>query len=268
MGSEVTILEALPRILAPTDVDAGNVVARSFKKRGINVHTSARVTGIEGATELTVTWETDAGEKSVVVDKVIVSVGRAPPQRRLRARGAPASRSTSAASSWSTARCAPSVDGVYAVGDVVDTPRSRTSASRRRSSSSRRSSASRRAGRLRQGAVGHLLPPRGRVLRPHRGAGARAGYDVVVSSHRFAGDGRALILGETDGLVKIVADADGPMLGVHIVGPWATELLAEGYLCVNWEANAADIASLIHPHPTLSELFGESALALTGRSLH
>ena len=78
MGSEVTILEALPRILAATDPDAGKVVDRSFKKRGINVHAAARVTGIEGARELTVTWETEAGEQSVVVDKIIVSVGRAP----------------------------------------------------------------------------------------------------------------------------------------------------------------------------------------------
>jgi dihydrolipoamide dehydrogenase len=77
-----------------------------------------------------------------------------------------------------------------------------------------------------------------------------------------------MIIGETDGLVKVVADADGQVLGVHIAGPWATELLGEGYLSVNWEANAADIASLVHPHPTLSEVFGEAALALTGRPLH
>ena len=94
------------------------------------------------------------------------------------------------------------------------------------------------------------------------------GTTSSASTHRFGGDARALILGETDGLVKIVADADGQLLGVHFVGPWATELLAEGYLSVNWEANAADIAALVHPHPTLSEVFGEAALALTGRPLH
>ena len=75
-------------------------------------------------------------------------------------------------------------------------------------------------------------------------------------------------VGESDGLVKLIAERDGPILGVHIAGPWATELLAEGYLSVNWEATAADIGALVHPHPTLSELFGESALALTGRGLH
>ena len=69
-------------------------------------------------------------------------------------------------------------------------------------------------------------------------------------------------------MVKIVAERGGPILGVHIAGPWATELIAEAYLSVNWEATPADLGLLIHAHPTLSELFGESALALTGRSLH
>ena len=86
--------------------------------------------------------------------------------------------------------------------------------------------------------------------------------------HRFAGNSRAVIIGETDGIAKIVADRGGQLLGVHIVGPWATELIAEGYLAVNWEATVDDIAPLIHAHPTLSELFGESVLALTGRPLH
>jgi dihydrolipoamide dehydrogenase len=94
------------------------------------------------------------------------------------------------------------------------------------------------------------------------------GYDVETSVHRWGGIGRALIIGETDGMVKIVSERGGPILGVHIAGPWATELIAEAYLSVNWEASGADIGLLIHAHPTLSELFGESALALTGRSLH
>ena len=79
---------------------------------------------------------------------------------------------------------------------------------------------------------------------------------------------RAVIVGATDGLMEIVAEEDGPSLGVHIVGPWATELLAEGYLAVSWEALPEEVATFIHPHPTLGELFGESALALTGRGLH
>ena len=91
---------------------------------------------------------------------------------------------------------------------------------------------------------------------------------MVTAVHRAGGDATALIIGETDGLAKIVAERDGPILGVHMVGAWATELLAEGYLAVNWEATPEDVGALIHPHPTLSELFGEAALTLTGRSLH
>jgi dihydrolipoamide dehydrogenase len=94
------------------------------------------------------------------------------------------------------------------------------------------------------------------------------GHDVVTSTHRFVGNSRALIIGEPDGLVKLVAERNGPLLGVHIVGPWATELVHEGYLAVNWEATPEEIGGLLHAHPTLSELFGESALALGGRALH
>jgi dihydrolipoamide dehydrogenase len=82
-----------------------------------------------------------------------------------------------------------------------------------------------------------------------------------------------MILGETDGMVKIIAEKQpdgtgGRLLGVHMVGPWATEQLGQGYLAINWEATVDDVARLIQPHPTMSELFGESVLALTGRSLH
>jgi dihydrolipoamide dehydrogenase len=100
-----------------------------------------------------------------------------------------------------------------------------------------------------------------------------AGFDVIVSKHRYTGNGRALILGEPEGMVKVIAEkrsdgTGGRLLGVHMVGPWVTEQLGQAYLAVNWEADVDDVAAFIQPHPTLSELFGESVLALTGRSLH
>ena len=98
---------------------------------------------------------------------------------------------------------------------------------------------------------------------------AARGLEVVKMVHRFGGNSRALILGEPEGFVKILADADDhTVLGVHVIGPWATELVGEGYLAVNWEATTDDIGRLVHAHPTLSELFGESALAFTGRGIH
>jgi dihydrolipoamide dehydrogenase len=95
-----------------------------------------------------------------------------------------------------------------------------------------------------------------------------AGHNVEIHKHRFAGNGRAMIIGETDGMVKVVAAKDGPILGFHIVGPWASELLAEGYLAVNWEATPEEVGHFIHAHPSLSEAIGETMLTFTGRSLH
>jgi dihydrolipoamide dehydrogenase len=108
---------------------------------------------------------------------------------------------------------------------------------------------------------------------PSEEAAKEAGYDVVVSKHRWGGNGRALIIGDTEGVVKVIAEKGpdgkpGRLLGVHIVGPWATEGFVEGWLAVNWEATVDDVAHLIHPHPTLSETFGDTVLSFSGRGLH
>jgi dihydrolipoamide dehydrogenase len=95
-----------------------------------------------------------------------------------------------------------------------------------------------------------------------------AGFEVEVHKHVMAGNGRAMILGETDGLVKVVAQKDGPILGFHMAGPWASELLHEGYLAVNWEALPDDVGRLIHAHPSLAEAIGETMITFSGRSLH
>ena len=100
-----------------------------------------------------------------------------------------------------------------------------------------------------------------------------AGFDVVTSKHQFRGNSRALIIGEAEGLVKVIAEKQpdgtgGRILGVHMVGPWVTEQLGQGYLAVNWEATVDEVAHFIQPHPTMSEVFGEAFLALAGRALH
>ena len=268
VGSEVTLLEALPRILPMTDADAGAVVARSFRKRGVNVHVGVRVTGIEGARELKVTWDGENGEQSAVVDKIVVSVGRAP-----RTSGIGLEGSGVAVDDRGyvvvDGQLRTSVPGVYAAGDMIDAPQLAHVGFAE--------------------AIVAVKTMLGEPVTPvdyekvpwviychpeiaycglTEEEARERGIDVTVSTHRFGGDARALILGEGDGLVKLVAGRDGSLLGVHIVGAFATELLAEGYLAVNWEANAADVAALIHPHPTLSEVFGEAALSLTGRPLH
>ena len=175
MGSEVTLLEALPRILATTDKEVGGVVARSFKKRGVNVQEGVRITGIDGARELTVSWENGSGPQSVVVDKVIVSIGRAPLSRDI---GLEAAGVTIDDRGFVVVneQLETTVPGVFAVGDVIDAPQLAHVGFARRHL--RREDGARRAphaDRLRQGPVGHLLPAGDRVVRAHRGAGTRAG---------------------------------------------------------------------------------------------
>jgi dihydrolipoamide dehydrogenase len=104
-------------------------------------------------------------------------------------------------------------------------------------------------------------------------AATEAGYEVVTKKDPYGGNGRALIVGEPEGLVKIICEkapdgSAGRILGVHMAGPWVTEQLGQGYLSVNWEATPAEVGRYIQPHPTLSENFGETVLALTGRGLH
>ena len=100
-----------------------------------------------------------------------------------------------------------------------------------------------------------------------------AGLDVIVKKDPFGGNSRARIIGDTEGMVKVVAErrpdgSTGRILGVHMVGPWVTEQLGAGYLAVNWEATADEVAHFVQPHPSLSETFGETVQALTGRGLH
>ena len=100
-----------------------------------------------------------------------------------------------------------------------------------------------------------------------------AGIAVVTKKDPFGGNSRAQIIGDTEGVVKIVAEqkpdgSAGRILGVHMAGPWVTEQLGAGYLAVNWEALPEEVAYFIQPHPSLSETFGETMLALTGRGLH
>lgn len=269
VGSEVTVLEALPQILTGVDSDCAKVALRAFKKRGITVHTDVTVTGHErNGSEVVVRYEGPEGEVGLPVDAVIVSVGRG-----ARTSGVGLEDSPVSVDDRGFVEVDPymrsTADGIYAVGDVVATPQLAHVG-------------------FAEAMVAvktilgeHAIPldyskvPWGIYSHPEVGFSglteqqARdAGYDVVTSTHAFTGNGRALIIGENEGMVKVVSERDGPMLGVHVVGPLATELMVEGYLAVNWEAMPEEIGSFIHPHPTLSEVFGETVLSLTGRGLH
>ncbi len=271
VGSSVTLLEAMDELLPGCDLDVARTVRRAFKKRKIDVHTGVAVHGHDPSGGSTTVRYGDGA--SVEVDLVVIAVGRRP---RGDAAGLVGTRVEvdergfiQVDGTLSTAE-----PGVYAAGDVIATPQLAHVG-------------------FAEGmfVVRHLLgeqpPPIDPTTVPWciyshpevafagltEEAAHLAGYDVAVSSHRLAGNGRAMIVGAVDGLVKVVAERDadgraGRILGVHLVGPWVTEQLGQGYLAVNWEATVDDVANFIQPHPTLSELFGETVLALTGRALH
>jgi dihydrolipoamide dehydrogenase len=269
VGAEVTLLEVLPQILAGVDQQVAQTVARAFAKRKIKVAAGVQVSGLERrGSELTLKYTDKSGEQELVVDRVVVSVGRRPRSEEigLEEAGVKVDERGYVAVDGNMRT---SVDGVYAVGDVVATPQLAHVAF------------SEAIVAIKTMLGEDPLPldydkvPWGIYCHPEVGfcglteeQAKERGYEVETSVHRWMGNGRALIIGETDGMVKIVSEKDGPILGVHIAGPWATELIAEAYLSVNWEATPNDLGLLIHAHPSLSELFGESALALTGRSLH
>jgi dihydrolipoamide dehydrogenase len=268
LGAEVTLLETLGRVLPGADPDVSEVLARSFAKRGIGAHTGVRVTSIEGTRELTIGFDGADGARSVTVDKVVVSVGRDPRSANIGLEGSGIEVDEHGYIRVDDHQRT-AVQDVYAVGDVIATPQL-AHVGFAEAILAVKTLLGEETTPISYDKVPWAIYSHPEVAfagLTEAQAQAR-GHDVETSVHRFAGNSRALIVGESEGLVKIVAERGGPLLGVHIVGPWATELIAEGYLAVNWEATGAEIGALIHPHPTLSELFGESALALTGRVLH
>ena len=273
LGTSVTVLEALPNILAGCDAEVAKVVRRSFRKRGIEVHTGVTVHGHEPRPDRSGTVVSFGEGKQVDVDLVVLAVGRRPRTEGLGLDAAGVELDDRGFVAVD-GRCRTTVPGVWAVGDVVDSPQLAHTAFAE--------------GML---VIGDICGEEPAPLDYHgtpwciychpevafaghtEQSAVDAGFDVVTSTHRYMGNGRAQILGETEGLVKVVAEKQsdgtgGRILGVHMAGPWVTEQLGQAYLAVNWEATVDDVAGLIQPHPTMSELFGEVALSLTGRSLH
>jgi dihydrolipoamide dehydrogenase len=271
LGTRVTLLEALPKLLPGCDVDVVNVVARSFDKRGIDVRTSVAVTSHTPEGERTTVHFGDG--ELVTVDMIVMSVGRRPLSETLGLDGTGVEVDERGFVRVD-AHLRTAEPGVYALGDLVDTPQLAHVGFAEAIVAVKDMLGEQPL------PVDHAKVPWCIYCFPEvafaglsEQAARDAGLDVVVSKHRFSGNSRALIVGEPDGLVKVIAERQpdgraGRLLGVHMVGPWVTEQLAEGWLSVNWEATPDEIGQYVHPHPTLSETFGETVLSLTGRGLH
>lgn len=265
-GSEVHIFEYFDQLLPGTDPAAVKVLERRYRKAGVKVKTGVGVEPPEIRDDAVVVT---AGDASAEVDVVLVAVGRAPSTDGAGLEATPIEMDRGYVA-VDPATQLTAMPNVYAVGDIVaGTPQLA------------------HAG-FAEGiaAVTHLATGESRPVDyraiplvvythpeiAHVGmtelAATEAGYDVEVTDHFMRGLGRAVIMGETDGIVKVVAEKDGPILGATIAGPAAGEMIHELMYVVAWEALPEEAAAFIHAHPTIAEAVGETLLASAGRPLH
>ena len=263
-GSDVTIVEGLPRLVALEDESSSKQLERAFRKRGIkfevgtkfqsaNVHDSGVTITLENGTQFT-------------ADVLLVAVGRGPVTDNIgyQEQGLTMDRGYLIVDD----KCRTNIPGIFAVGDIIPTLQL--------------AHVGFAEGIMVAEEIAGLNPrasnydgiPRVTYSEPEvasvgltTAVAKERGHDVVELTYDLAGNGKANIL-KTAGSVKLVAAKNGPVLGIHMVGARVGELLAEAQLIFNWEAEASDVAQLIHAHPTLSEAVGEAHLALAGKPLH
>jgi dihydrolipoyl dehydrogenase len=263
-GSEVTIVEALPRLVAAEDETVSKQLERSFRKRKIAFRTGVR---FESATQSgdTVTVSLEGGE-SIEADLLLVAVGRGPVTEGLgyEEAGITLDRGYVIADE----RCRTGVDGVYAVGDIVP------GLQLAHRGFAQGVFVAEEIGGLDPAPIDEMGIPRVTYCDPEIAsvglteAQAREKYaDVETYEYNLGGNGKSQIL-QTQGFVKLVREKDGPVVGVHMIGARMGEQVGEAQLIYNWEALPSDVASLVHAHPTQNEALGEAHLALAGKPLH
>ena len=270
LGSEVTVLEALPAFLGAVDTDVAKEAGKAFAKQGLKIHLGAKIDSVAGgAAGVTVKW-TDAGGGAQVLecDRLIVSIGRVPNTRGLN--GAAVGLAVDERGFVAVDElCRTNVANVWAIGDVVRGPMLAHKAEEEGVAVAERI----------VGQHGHVdfntIPwviytaPEIAWVGQTEQQLKEAGRAYKAGTFPFSANGRARALGDTTGFVKIVADAaTDQILGVHIIGPLASELISEAVVAMEFRAAAEDIARICHAHPSLSEATKEAALAVEKRTLN
>tara|TARA_R110002096_G_scaffold268308_2_gene461990 strand:+ start:16757 stop:18187 length:1431 start_codon:yes stop_codon:yes gene_type:complete len=269
LGSDVILLEAQDEFLPAADKKIAAEAMRQFKKQGLDIKMSARVTkATPKGKKVVVNYEDATGEHSIELDKLIVSVGRCPNTDNLFAPEAPIELDErgfiEVDEIWQTSQ-----PGVYAIGDLIRGPMLAHKASEEGIA----------VAEVIYGeepqinydvipSVIYTLPEIAWVGQTEQHLKS-TGEKIKIGSFPFSASGRAQALGDTTGLVKIIASKEtDQILGVHIIGPQASELLAEAVLAMEYSASSEDLALTIHAHPTLSEALHEAALAVDNRAIH
>jgi dihydrolipoamide dehydrogenase len=268
LGSKVTVIEFLPSILAQVDTDLTKRLSVSIKRKGIDINICTKVLSIEKHNEeLIVTAEGKSGEIVFAVDNVLVSVGRTPMTFGLGIEilGVAIDRKAILVDeNYET-----NIPHIYAIGDV-------------NGKSMLAHEASHQGKKVVERIMGYnasysneIIPscifvfPEIACVGITENEAKEKGIEYKTSKFLFGANGKALALGEGEGMVKIIASQeDNTILGVHIMGPHASDLIHEGAMAINNNMKVENIASMIHAHPTLSEAFEEAVLGLKGEAIH
>ncbi|HET8825623.1 MAG TPA: dihydrolipoyl dehydrogenase [Terriglobales bacterium] len=267
---EVTILEMLPRVVPLEDEDVSKELARVYRKRGITTHTGAKVEKVEKTkTGVAVTFSVDGKQQKIEAEKILIAIGRKPLTENvgLEKTKIQSERGFVKTNEWmQTAE-----PGVYAIGDIVlGTPQLAHVGAMEGIVA-----VSKIAGKqdkpinlLRIPNVTYCHPEIGSVGLSEAKA-REQGYDVKIGKFPFTANSRASIVGEHEGFIKIVSEKEyGEILGVHIIGPQATELIAEAVIAMELEATVEDLMWTIHAHPTLAEAMLDASNSVYGLAIN
>lgn len=270
LGSEVTILEAAPAFMPAADEQVAKEALRAFGKQGLKIHLGVQIDKVaQNKTEVTVSWRDAQGAaQELLADKLIVAVGRVPNTEGLGAKEA-GLKLDAAGRIEVDEHCRSNLPNVYAVGDVVRGPMLAHKASEEGVM----------VAEIIAGQAGHcdlnLVPwvmyasPEIAWVGKTEQQLKKDGVAYKAGQFPFMANGRARALGDTMGFVKILADAASDrILGVHIIGAMASELIQQAVLAMSFSASSEDLARTIHAHPSLSEVIHEAALAVDKRTIH
>jgi dihydrolipoamide dehydrogenase len=269
LGSEVVLLEALEEFLPIADRRIAGDAFKLFEKQGLDIRLGARVTATERkGKKVHVTYKDKDGEQTLEFDRLIVSVGRRPYTEGLLAPDSGVNLDERGFV-YVNDLCATDAPGVYAVGDVVRGPMLA-----HKGMEEGLMVAERIAGKkplVNYDAIPSVIYTHPEIAWVGRSEDElkKQGEDYRVGSFPFAASGRAMAANDTEGMVKIVADAETDrVLGVHILGPQASELVAQAVIALEFSASAEDLGLTMFAHPTLSEAVHEAAMGLHGHAIH
>jgi dihydrolipoamide dehydrogenase len=269
LGSQVTVLEFLPKILPANDGELAGQLHRMLERQGLALHTGTKVTGADrDAGTVTVHAEKEGKTLSFAGDKVLVSVGRRPCSTNLGldqagVRLEERTGKVLVGDHWETTAA-----GVYAIGDLIAGPMLAHKASEEGIAVAEHLAG--KGGHVNYGAIPSVIytHPELAAVGLTEEQAKEAGRPYKVGKFSFQANARAKCLDEAEGLVKVITDAETDrVLGVHILGPRASDLIPEAVLALEFRATAEDIARTCHPHPSLSEAVGEAARAAWSAAL-